>query len=111
MGSGKTTFTQFLAKALGINNPVKSPSFVGLQEYHNIDLDFLHFDLYQVATSYYDLKELLLQRPLVPKIIVIEWAEKLSAKETQLLATEGLRLIRLKFIRENQKHLIYIEDI
>ena len=33
LGSGKTTFVQFLAKALGVKRTVKSPTFVLLQTY------------------------------------------------------------------------------
>ena len=33
LGSGKTTFVQFLAKALGVKRTVKSPTFILLQAY------------------------------------------------------------------------------
>ncbi len=50
LGSGKTTLTQGLAAGLGIAEPVVSPTFVLMREYHG-RLPLLHFDFYRLAGS------------------------------------------------------------
>jgi tRNA threonylcarbamoyladenosine biosynthesis protein TsaE len=103
MGSGKTTFTRMLGKALGIKGNITSPTFVGLHEYRGDNFDFLHFDIYQVGLNYYDLKELLLQNPQRKKILVVEWAQKLAPELLDKLAAEGLKLHKLDF---TEQHLL-----
>ncbi len=49
LGVGKTVFTQGLAKGLGITEPVNSPTFTILQEYHEGRLPFYHFDVYRIG--------------------------------------------------------------
>jgi len=45
LGAGKTTFTQFLAKALGVNKSVSSPTFNVIKIYSiNEDKTVAHFD-------------------------------------------------------------------
>ena len=47
LGVGKTVFTQGLAKGLGIEEPVNSPTFV--QVYEGGRLPFYHFDVYRIG--------------------------------------------------------------
>ncbi len=105
MASGKTTFTRMLGRALGIAANITSPTFVGLHEYKGQGFDFLHFDIYQVPLSYYDIKELLL-RNASPKILFIEWAEKLDTGTVDKLKLEGIRIINLKFSVDSEEHFI-----
>ncbi len=105
MGSGKTTFTRMLGAALGISSKITSPTFVGLHEYKGDGLEFLHFDIYQVPVSYYDIKELLISSS-VRKILLIEWAEKLGTETVAKLKAEGLKVVVLDFTLENGEHLI-----
>src|SRR3989338_6736434 len=87
LGSGKTTFVQFLAKALGVKQAVRSPSFIVLQIFklqatsYKLQATILcHIDCYRLK----DTKELntlglhdYLGKPNV--ITVIEWAEKIKS--------------------------------
>lgn len=89
LGSGKTTFTQGLAKGLRIKEKVKSPSFVLVREYkianqsrikiaNNRESKLVHVDLYRLdkqaeietlgLADYFDGKN----------IIIVEWPEKLK---------------------------------
>jgi tRNA threonylcarbamoyladenosine biosynthesis protein TsaE len=76
LGAGKTTFTQSLAKALGIEEVVNSPTFSIVNEYEFNKGVLYHFDLYRIeeAEELFDIgfEEYFLKEG----IIVIEWAEK-----------------------------------
>ncbi len=83
LGSGKTTFTQYLAKHLSIKNPVTSPTFIIMNRYTGIlnqnKFFFFHLDLYRTS-SYEEVLALgiteIWGRP--DTITVIEWAEKIK---------------------------------
>ncbi|MBO5460045.1 MAG: tRNA (adenosine(37)-N6)-threonylcarbamoyltransferase complex ATPase subunit type 1 TsaE [Lachnospira sp.] len=49
LGVGKTVFTQGFAKGLGIDEPISSPTFTIVQEYHEGRLPLYHFDVYRIA--------------------------------------------------------------
>lgn len=48
LGAGKTTFTQFLAQALGVTKQVNSPTFTIIKEY-NGRLPLYHMDVYRLG--------------------------------------------------------------
>ena len=54
LGTGKTVFTQGLARGLGITEHVNSPTFTIVQEYDGGRLPFYHFDVYRIG----DLEEM-----------------------------------------------------
>lgn len=49
LGVGKTVFTQGLAKGLGIEEPISSPTFTIVQVYEEGKLPFYHFDVYRIG--------------------------------------------------------------
>jgi len=49
LGVGKTVFTQGVAKGLGIEGPVNSPTFTIVQIYDEGRLPFYHFDVYRIG--------------------------------------------------------------
>ncbi|MDO4489544.1 MAG: tRNA (adenosine(37)-N6)-threonylcarbamoyltransferase complex ATPase subunit type 1 TsaE [Lachnospiraceae bacterium] len=49
LGVGKTVFTQGMAKGLGIDEPVNSPTFTIVQEYESGRLPLYHFDVYRIG--------------------------------------------------------------
>ncbi len=81
LGAGKTTFTQGLAKALGISQMPKSPTFLLAKEYAvpNTSWSLWHLDCYRL-TGHHDLQTLDMHRifdnPL--NIVVIEWPENIG---------------------------------
>jgi tRNA threonylcarbamoyladenosine biosynthesis protein TsaE len=99
LGSGKTTFTQFFAQALGIKDKVISPTFVLIRS-HKIDSTraLHHIDLYrlsQVNSTEIGLNELLNN----PKdIVIIEWADKLEK------LPKGL-VIKFKKLSSNEREI------
>ncbi len=49
LGVGKTIFTKGMARGLGIEEPVTSPTFTILQEYESGRLPLYHFDVYRIG--------------------------------------------------------------
>lgn len=49
LGVGKTVFTQGLARGLGIEEPVNSPTFTIVQIYEEGRLPLYHFDVYRIG--------------------------------------------------------------
>lgn len=49
LGAGKTVFAQGVAKGLGIEEPVSSPTFTILQVYEDGRLPLYHFDAYRIG--------------------------------------------------------------
>lgn len=49
LGVGKTVFTQGFAEGLGISEPISSPTFTIVQEYHDGRLPLYHFDVYRIG--------------------------------------------------------------
>ena len=75
LGVGKTVFAQGFGAGLGIDEPISSPTFTILQEYHEGKLPFYHFDVYRVGdvdeleeTGFYEYAG-------GDGIALIEWAE------------------------------------
>ena len=49
LGVGKTVFTQGVAKGLGIQESVNSPTFTIVQVYEEGRIPFSHFDVYRIG--------------------------------------------------------------
>lgn len=77
LGSGKTAFTQGLAKGIGIlHDYVTSPSYTLVNHYSGDDLDLYHIDLYRLSGSQ-ETEDLGLDEILHKTgVVAIEWAEK-----------------------------------
>ena len=83
MGAGKTHFTKGIAKYLGIDDEITSPTFALVNEYEG-RLPLFHFDLYRIE-SYDDLYAIgffdYLDRG---GIIAAEWSENISELSAEL---------------------------
>lgn len=49
LGTGKTVFSQGFGFGLGIDEPISSPTFTILKEYHEGRLPLYHFDVYRIG--------------------------------------------------------------
>ncbi|MFM2383831.1 MAG: hypothetical protein RIQ72_403 [Candidatus Parcubacteria bacterium] len=79
LGAGKTTFTQLLAKRLGVQSEVNSPTFTIMKRYtvaHTQFTDLIHIDAYRLAEGG-DLKMLGIQEVLQKPnhLFCIEWPD------------------------------------
>ena len=104
LGSGKTTFTQGLAKHLGIKKDLISPTFVLVRSYkinHQAWKTLHHVDLYRLESAAdiksIDLQELW-QHP--QNLMVIEWAEK-----AQAILPQNRLDVKFEIISDNQRHI------
>ena len=87
LGAGKTTFTKFLAKALGVKDAVTSPSFTILKQYSGKKLNINHFDLYRIETED-ELIEIGFQEFLNTsnnEILLIEWSERANFDKSNFI--------------------------
>ncbi len=51
LGAGKTAFTRGLARGLGVQEPVTSPTFTIVNEYLTGRLPLFHFDMYRLGSA------------------------------------------------------------
>lgn len=94
LGAGKTTFTQGLAKALGVPGRVVSPTFCIVQEHGTL----VHMDLYRL-NSEADILDLGWDDFRARgAIIVVEWPERAGS-----LIPENARRVRIWHGKENSE--------
>lgn len=99
LGTGKTVFVKGFAGALGIKDPITSPTFNIVKEYPNGELPLYHMDVYRLEdnrdniglTDYFN----------KGGVTIIEWADMIEDE----LPSERLD-IEFKFIDENTRVLV-----
>lgn len=97
LGAGKTTFTQFVFKALGVKDVVTSPTFAILKSYEG-KFKFHHFDTYRITTEEAieaGFDEIFQEKE---SVIFVEWSENIAS----LLPNDCIR-VNIKYINENER--------
>jgi tRNA threonylcarbamoyladenosine biosynthesis protein TsaE len=74
LGSGKTTLTQGIGQGLRVAEPVKSPSFVLMNEYHG-RLPVYHADLFRL-TDPGEVVDLALEDVASDGVLIVEWPDR-----------------------------------
>lgn len=73
LGAGKTRFSQALARAIGVEDVVNSPTFTIIKEYQGTKLPFYHMDVYRISPDEAD--ELGLDEYFYGQgLTVVEWS-------------------------------------
>jgi tRNA threonylcarbamoyladenosine biosynthesis protein TsaE len=99
LGSGKTVFSQALARELGVRKNVTSASFVIVQKFEGGRLPFYHLDFYRLSGT--EIMETEFEEILdEPAVVVIEWAERAAGS----LPEKSIR-VDLKFISDEGRQL------
>lgn len=113
LGAGKTLFVQSLARALGVQGDVTSPTF-NLMNIYEGKMKIFHFDLYRLEQEY-ELEEIgfydYIDEP--DGLVLIEWAEKFAdclpddyiALEIQRAEQEDQRIIRFELVGKNLENI------
>ena len=107
LGSGKTMLTQGIGQGLAVEEPVKSSSYVLLNEYHG-RLTLYHADLYRLEEPA-QVAELALEEVAEPGVLAVEWPERAweELPPEHLLVRieeEGLRERRLAFVPRGERY-------
>ena len=109
MGMGKTAFTRGLARGLGADDVVSSPTFALVNEYSG-RVPVYHFDMYRV-TSWDDLYSTGFFDYLDTGVLVIEWSENIEGA----LPENALRITISRGENDNQRIFdiegVTLEDI
>jgi tRNA threonylcarbamoyladenosine biosynthesis protein TsaE len=89
LGSGKTTFVRGAARALGVTDPITSPTFSIGHRYRAMETTVSHLDLYRLAEGLQEEDPALLDDYLGPgRIAFVEW----PARDSPELSNARLRV-------------------
>lgn len=103
LGAGKTTFIQGLAKGMGIENKIVSPTFILMRTYVGNKLNLYHLDLYRLEG---DIKTQVSELGIEDfwgrdgNVAVVEWADK-----SEEIFPEKTIWINFEKINENERKI------
>ncbi len=97
MGAGKTAFTKGIAKGLGINEPITSPTYAYMNDYDGV---LYHYDCYRLLsgehaeslglTDYFD----------AGGVCVIEWSENIKS-----VLPKDVIIVEIKILSQNERSI------
>jgi len=97
LGAGKTTFTQGLAKGLGVQGVVNSPTFTIVKEYQG-RMPLYHMDVYRMEDEF---EELGFDEYFYGEgVTVVEWASRI-----QSILPDEILSIRIKRLGDDQREI------
>lgn len=76
LGSGKTTLVRGAARALGVSDPVTSPTFSIGHRYRGVEVTVSHLDLYRLAGLEHEEADLLADYLGAGRIAFVEWPQE-----------------------------------
>ena len=100
LGTGKTILAKGIAKGLGINEEITSPTFT-LLEVYEAAIPLYHFDLYRISDDS-ELENLFFEEYWYDDgVSVIEWAERAMKR-----LPNDIFIIKLEYTGKNRRKII-----
>lgn len=100
LGTGKTILAKGIAKGLGINEEITSPTFT-LLEVYEAAIPLYHFDLYRISDDS-ELENLFFEEYWYGDgVSVIEWAERAMKR-----LPNDIFIIKLEYTGKNRRKII-----
>lgn len=99
MGAGKTVFAKGVAKGLGIEEEVTSPTYAYMNDY---DGRLFHYDCYRIETPEQAERLGLADYFDMGGICLVEWAQNIAP-----LLPKTVKRVKIKKINENEREIDY----
>ena len=100
VGAGKTTLTRGIAKGLGVDDSVTSPSFTLSKEYYGQKYRLVHYDFYRLSDPGI-MAEDLAEAINDPKtIVIVEWGQSI-----QNVLPENRKVVEILYIDEKTREV------
>ena len=99
MGAGKTVFAKGVAKGLGIEEEVTSPTYAYMNDY---DGRLFHYDCYRIETPEQAERLGLADYFDMGGICLVEWAQNIAP-----LLPKTVKWVKIKKINENEREIEY----
>ena len=79
MGSGKTAFAQGFGAALGVDEPITSPTFNLVHNHRAGKLNLLHADIYRLGTQHEVADLALTEMVEADGVLLVEWGDVVAS--------------------------------
>lgn len=109
LGAGKTQLVRGMARGIGYQGRVHSPTFALVNIYEGGRLPLFHLDLYRLDSAE-AVHRAGMDEYLQPDgVAVIEWAERLGTPETPNTqnATRNVRSVTIEVLDDNRRRITY----
>lgn len=115
LGAGKTTMVKGIAKGMGIESNITSPTFQLVKTYHGKYI-LNHLDLYRLGTES-DVEILELEDLAAEGVMVIEWGDLIKDRlfveylEIQIGFDEAVDSRKVTFIPSGSRYELLVEEL
>ena len=99
MGAGKTVFAKGVARGLGIQEEVTSPTYAYMNDY---DGRLFHYDCYRIETPEQAERLGLADYFDMGGICLVEWAQNIAS-----LLPKDVKRVQIKKINENEREILF----
>lgn len=99
MGAGKTVFAKGVARGLGIDEEVTSPTYAYMNDYNG---KLFHYDCYRIETPEQAERLGLADYFDMGGICLVEWAQNIAP-----LLPKEVKRVRINKINENEREILF----